>query len=139
MIMMPSRPQSVLWEFMRFLMAGGFAALVNFISRILFNRIVGFSTAIILAYLVGMITGFILFKILVFKPGKHHTAEEVAFFILINIAAVAQTWIISMVLYHLVLPRLDITSYAKASAHFVGIAVPAITSYAGHKYLTFKQ
>ena len=86
-----------------------------------------------------MITGFILFKILVFKPSKHHTAEEVSFFILINIVAVAQTWIVSMVLYHFVLPCLNTTSYAEAIAHFVGIAVPTLTSYAGHKHLTFKQ
>jgi putative flippase GtrA len=98
----------------------------------------GFSSAIIVAYVTGMITAFILSKYLVFAPGRHHTIKEIGFFTLVNLAAIAQTWIISMVMFHYVLSWLDVAIYKKEIAHFFGIAVPAFTSYLGHKYLTFK-
>ena len=47
-------------QFIRFLFTGGLAALVNFGSRILYNRWMGFSTAVCVAYVTGMITAFLL-------------------------------------------------------------------------------
>ena len=43
-------------EFIMFVAAGGFAALVNFLSRIVFNIWLSFETSVVLAYLVGMVT-----------------------------------------------------------------------------------
>ena len=44
-------------QFVAFLLTGGTAALINFISRIIYNQWLGFSSAVILAYLTGMVTG----------------------------------------------------------------------------------
>ena len=62
---------------------------------------------------------------------------EAAWFTLVNVLAVAQTLAISLLLADLVLPELGIVTYRKALAHAVGIAVPAVTSYFGHRYWTF--
>ena len=47
-------------EFARFIIVGGIAALVNFLSRIVFSEWMTFPVAIIVAYLVGMLTAYIL-------------------------------------------------------------------------------
>jgi putative flippase GtrA len=126
-------------EFLNFLFVGGFAALINVISRIFYNYYMGFSEAIILAYLTGMITAFLLSKFYVFDKSKHSTLHEITYFTLVNIAAVIQTWIVSMLLYHYLLKWMDISLYKKEIAHMVGVAVPVFSSYMGHKYLTFRK
>lgn len=126
-------------EFMQFLVVGGFAALVNFISRILINEWVGYRLAVILAYLVGMLTAFILSKIYVFeKSGRHHW-HELRDFTLVNLLAVVQVWLISVGLAEYLFPAAGYTFYAPEVAHLIGLAIPAVTSYLGHKYYSFRK
>lgn len=125
-------------QFIYFLITGGIAALVNFSSRIVFSQWFSFSIAIILAYLLGMVTAFVLAKVFVFKKSSHSNHVSAMYFTLVNVAAVAQTWIVSMVLAYLLLPALGVVAYVEEISHAIGIAVPAFTSYLGHKYLSFR-
>lgn len=59
-------------------------------------------------------------------------------FVAVNLFAVIQTYVISLALVEWLFPLLRITWYTYELAHFVGISVPIITSYIGHKYLTFR-
>lgn len=126
-------------EFLLFIMVGGFAALVNFLSRILYSEYVGFSLAIFFAYITGMITAFVLNKMFVFEESSNSTGHEVFYFTLVNLAAVLQTWLVSMALYHYVLMWLGVERYTMGIAHLAGVLVPVFSSYVGHKYLTFKS
>lgn len=129
-------------EFVRFLLTGGFAAAVNFLSRILYDTFVSFSVAIVLAYLTGMVTAYVLARLLVFKKSDRSVRDEMLWFSLINVAAVLQTWLVSMALYLYVLPQMMgnvLEVWHKEIAHFVGIVVPVFTSFLGHKYLTFRR
>lgn len=125
-------------QFVLFLMTGAFAALINFLSRIVFSRFVSFSVAIVLAYLVGMTTAFTLNKLFVFKESRQSLQRSALFFVLVNGVAILQTWLISMALLHVVLPRLGVTHFAPAIAHAVGVMVPVFTSYVGHKAWSFR-
>jgi putative flippase GtrA len=125
-------------EFVKFIVVGGFAAIVNFMSRIVYSMYMGFSSAIIIAYITGMVVAFVLSKYLVFAPGRHHTVKEIGYFTLVNLAAIAQTWIVSMTMFHYILVWLSVSLYREEISHFIGIAVPAFTSYFGHKHFTFK-
>lgn len=126
-------------EFMQFLVVGGFAALVNFVSRIIINEWVGYRLAVILAYLVGMLTAFILSKIYVFeKSGRHHW-HELRDFTLVNLLAVVQVWLISVGLAEYLFPAMGYTFYAPEVAHLIGLAIPAVTSYLGHKHYSFRK
>ena len=118
-------------------MTGGVAAAVNFGSRIAYNLFVNFSTAIILAYLTGMVTAYALARVFVFPETKQSHAKSGLYFTLVNLVAVLQTWVVSMLLAYYLLPSLGIDSYVKEIAHFVGIAVPVFTSFLGHKYFSF--
>jgi putative flippase GtrA len=124
-------------QFLIFLLTGGIAALVNFGSRILYNHWVDFSTAIVLAYITGMMTAFILAKFFVFKHSQQALHRSILFFLLINLVAVLQTWLVSMGMAYWALPALGVSWYAKEIAHAVGIVVPVFTSYLGHKRWSF--
>jgi putative flippase GtrA len=124
-------------QFAGFVVAGGIAAVANFLSRIAFNVVLGYATSIILAYLVGMVTAFLLNRSAVFAPSGKAMSVEALWFTLVNLLAVAQTLIISLLLANAVFPELGIVTYPKALAHAIGIAVPVVTSYFGHRYWTF--
>jgi putative flippase GtrA len=125
-------------QFLVFLLTGGFAAAVNFGSRILYNRAMPFSSAVICAYITGMITAFVLAKLFVFRDSRQATHRAAGWFILVNVVAVAQTWAISMLLVKWVLPALGVTAFAREIAHGVGVVVPVFTSYLGHKHFSFR-
>jgi putative flippase GtrA len=126
-------------EFIAFLITGGIAAGVNFFSRMIYSVWLDFSFAIILAYITGMITAFVLAKIFVFKSTSQKLHHSVLLFILVNIIAVTQTWLISMGLFYYLLPMVDINQFSREISHAIGVAVPVFTSYIGHKHLSFKN
>ncbi len=126
-------------EFIRFVVVGGFAALVNFISRILLNTVYNFRISVIIAYIVGMLTAYILTKIFVFAPSGKHPLKEFSYFTIVNGVAIVQVWLISVGLAEYLFPNVNFHFYSYEIAHFIGISVPVITSYYGHKYFSFKQ
>ena len=101
--------------------AGGFAALVNFVSRIIFNFWFSFEVSVVLAYLIGMITAYILTKIFVFKAKSVGLVSSSIKFTIVNILAVLQTYFISVYLYYWLNNNINF-DYNKEIAHFVGIA-----------------
>lgn len=126
-------------SFLLFLLTGGFAAAVNWGSRIVYNKWMPYSAAIVVAYITGMITAFILAKLFVFTKSTQSTGRSVFFFTLVNLVAVLQTWVVSVSLAYYVFPRMGFTWHARDVAHAVGVAVPVFTSYVGHKRWSFKH
>ena len=124
-------------QFVFFIVTGGIAAAVNFGSRIVFNWWVSFSLAIILAYLTGMMTAFILAKLFVFKNSRQSLPRSGMLFVLVNLVAVVQTWLISMALAYYVLPAIGVQAFVHEIAHAAGLIVPVFTSYVGHKKFSF--
>jgi putative flippase GtrA len=125
-------------QFLIFLLTGGTAAAVNFGSRIVYSKWLGFSTSVILAYITGMITAFVLAKLFVFKESQQSVQRAAIFFILVNVVAALQTWLISMGLAYYLLPSLGFTVFVKEIAHATGVVVPVFTSYLGHKHWSFR-
>lgn len=125
-------------QFLAFLVTGGIAAAVNFGSRILYNQWMGYSAAIVLAYLTGMATAFLLARAFVFQESTQTLHRSAFYFTLVNLAAVAQTWIVSVVLACYLLPALGIDRYVREIAHGAGVVVPVFTSYLGHKRWSFR-
>jgi len=126
-------------EFIQFVLVGGFAAIVNFISRIIFSEWMEFRVAVVAAYGIGMLTAYLLSKFLVFKPSGKKAHQEFFHFTLINITAVIQVWLISIGLAEYAFPWLVFDFHPEEVAHFIGLSVPVITSYLGHKHFTFAR
>lgn len=125
-------------QFLRFLVAGGVAAGANFGSRFVFSIFFTYGVAVFLAYLVGMLVAFLLMRGLVFNARQGPLAPQVTKFIGVNVLAVLQTLAISLLLARWVLPSVGIMDNAEALGHLVGVLVPVLTSYFGHKFLTFR-
>jgi len=125
-------------QFVIFLVTGGLAAAVNFGSRIVYNQWVNFPIAVVLAYLTGMVTAFVLARYFVFTESELSIQRSALWFVVVNIVAVIQTWLISMLLAYYLLPRMGLTRFIPEIAHAVGVVVPVFTSYLGHKRLSFR-
>ena len=125
-------------QFVKFVLAGGFAAIVNFGSRIVLSLWISYVPAIVLAYCIGMLTAFVVNKLFVFQDsvdGLHHQAS---WFVLINLVAVLQTVLISVLFADYLLPLIGMRWHPESVAHAIGLAIPVFTSFIGHKYLTFR-
>jgi putative flippase GtrA len=126
-------------QFFRFLVAGGIAALANFLSRIAFSTVMGLEAAVVLAYCVGMLVAFALMRSQVFPPSDAPVARQAALFVAVNLAAVVQTLVVTLLLARWLLPAMGVTRWVEEIAHGVGVIVPVVTSYFGHKHFSFRR
>lgn len=124
-------------QFLKFLVAGGVAAVVNFGSRIMLSHWMHYIPAIVIAYLIGMVTAFVLNRLFVFDGAVNSLRNQVGWFTLINLVAVIQTLVISLVLADYVFPVMGVVTHAETIAHGIGVMVPVLTSYLGHKHFSF--
>jgi putative flippase GtrA len=124
-------------QFARFVMVGGLAALANVVSRWAFNFAMPYVPSIVLAYGVGMATAFALNRRFVFAGATRPLHGQLLWFTAINVAALAQTLAVSLLLSRFLLPKLGWTFHPETIAHIVGVVVPVFTSYLGHRHLTF--
>ena len=122
----------------KFVMAGGVAAAANIGSRIGFSILLPFPAAVVLAFVVGLLSAFVLFRLFVFPQttGNQSTFGQLWRFTLINLVALPQTFLVSMFLLHL-MNRLGVGGSAETVAHSIGVIVPIVTSFLGHKYFSF--
>jgi energy-coupling factor transport system substrate-specific component len=125
-------------QFTRFLVVGGIALLVHWLSRLAFNIVMSYGWAIVLAYVVGMAVGFVLNKIYVFPCSVRSTQTEMIFFFFVNIAAFPLVWVLAYVMGEWFLIRYMPRDIALAIAHGVAITLPVFMNYALHKLVTFR-
>lgn len=125
-------------QFVVFLLTGGTAALVNFVTRILYNQWMGFSAAVVVAYVTGMITAYVLARLFVFRGSTQTLQRSMVFFTLVNVLAIVQTWAVSLLMAYTILPTLGVSQFRLEIAHAVGIVIPVFTSFLGHKYWSFR-
>lgn len=125
-------------QFARFLLTGGIAASANIGSRVVFSLWVPYIPAITLAFCVGLTTGFLLNRGWVFTRTGRGWLVEAMWFTAVNFVGLAQTIGISWILSKIILPALGQEAFVAETAHAIGVVVPVITSYLGHKYFTFR-
>jgi putative flippase GtrA len=126
-------------QFISFIFAGGVAAAVNFGSRFFYSGLgTSYGNAVILAYITGMVTAFVLTKLFVFEKSAHPVKKEFYYFTLVNLVAIAQTYVISVSFAKYVFPSIGFEFYPEAAAHAMGVAFPVFTSFIGHKYFSFR-
>jgi putative flippase GtrA len=124
-------------EFARFLLTGGVAAGVNVVSRWALSHAMVYEAAVAVAYLFGMATAYGLSRAFVFERSGRTMANEAVRFAIVNVAALAQVWVVSVGLARLVFPAVGFTWHAEDVAHLIGVVVPAVTSYFGHRHFSF--
>jgi putative flippase GtrA len=125
-------------QFGRFLLAGGVAALANWLSRFIFNLFMTYAEAIVAAYALGMAVAFVLNKHYVFPYSRRPVAAEMSFFVLFNLAAFPIVWVIAYLLGEQLLPGLLPRQLALALGHGCAVTVPALINFVLHKLITFR-
>jgi putative flippase GtrA len=53
------------------------------------------------------------------------------------VVALVQVWVVSVGLARLVFPAVGFTWHADDIAHLIGVTIPAVTSYFGHRHFSF--
>lgn len=124
-------------EFIKFLITSGIAAGVNVIARLGFSQFMSYEAAIIPAYGVGMLSAYILARAYVFEASGQSVQREMSGFVFVNLIGLLVVWGVSVSLYRYILPAIGWTYKPDLVAHMIGVASPAITSYFGHKYISF--
>jgi putative flippase GtrA len=125
-------------RFVRFLLTGGFAALINLGSRYVLNEFMSFEAAVAVAYLAGVVIAYVLAKVFVFDKSGSAVATEFRRFVIVNLLSLAVVWCVSVGLAINVFPALGFRWHAEAVAHFIGVLSPAVVSYLAHKHYTFR-
>ncbi|PZP33430.1 MAG: hypothetical protein DI603_08670 [Roseateles depolymerans] len=122
-----------------YLASGATAAAANFLSRFAFSRWMPFEAAVVLAYLVGMLVGFTLMRRFAFAGGSAPVRRQLVGYCLVNAAGVLQAVVVSSLALRWLFPRLFSDPLAmEPLAHLIGIAVPTVSSYFGHRNITFR-
>lgn len=124
-------------QFVLFIIAGGLAAGVNIGSRLLLGHWLAYVPSILIAYVLGMVTAFALNRQFVFAQAQNRLHQQAFWFVAVNLAAVVQTIVISLLLAHWLLPAFNIQFHNDTLAHVIGVLAPVATSYIGHKHLSF--
>jgi putative flippase GtrA len=125
-------------RFLKFLIVSGVAAAANIGSRVVFNVWMGYVPAILLAFCVGLTTAFVLNRIFVFKETVNPLHRQAFWFTVVNLAAVVQTLVVSLLLARWLFPSIGFDWHDETVAHAFGVAVPVLTSFVGHKRLSFR-
>jgi putative flippase GtrA len=121
----------------RFLVAGGIAALVNWLVRFPVELILPYFAALIVATCVGMTCGFLLYRAWVFPGSTRPLAGQIRDFVLVNLTGQATMLGVAALVRQLLISVEVGTLVAGASAHALGIAVGAVVNYLGHRHVTF--
>lgn len=125
-------------RFLKFLIVSGVAAAANIGSRIFFNVWMGYVPAILLAFCVGLTTAFVLNRAFVFRETVNPLHHQAFWFTVVNLAAVVQTLAVSLLLARWLFPSIGFDWHDETVAHAFGVAVPVLTSFVGHKHLSFR-
>lgn len=125
-------------QFLAFLAVSGLAAVANIGSRIAFDLAMPYTAAIVCAFCVGISVAFVLNKLLVFRQATRPVPQQMFWFLLVNLAALLQTLGVSLLLVHWLFPLAGFRTHAETVAHGIGVAIPAVTSFFGHRYFSFR-
>ena len=130
---------STIRELAAYLGAGITAAASNFAARFAFSHVVSFEVAVALAYVVGMIVGFTLMRSYAFTSSRRPMSRQMLDYCWVNLLGVVQTVVTSSLMLRQVFPHFfSDADLLEPWAHLFGIAVPAVSSYFGHKWFTFR-
>jgi len=133
-----SKPASERERFLRFVVTGGIAAGVNVGVCWLLSFVMSYEMAVALSYLAGMTTAFTLARTYVFDGEGGRATMQYSRFALVNAVAFAQVWLVSVGLARGLFPAIGYTFHADTVAHVIGVGSPIVTSYIGHKKISFR-
>lgn len=126
-------------RFARFFLVGVAAAALNIFSRVLISRLVRFEYAVALAFPIALTFAFVMSRFFVFEPSKRPVWDQYLRFLIVNLVALVQVWLVSVGLTYWVFPLIGWTYYPELFAHTIAVCSPVLTSFYAHKAFTFSE
>lgn len=125
-------------ERIRFLLAGGSAAFLNWIIRFPLSMFLPYAAAVSVATAIGMVAGFFLYRNLVFQGATRPLWLQIRDFIGVNLVAGIATVLSAMVLSSGPWWPEAYKQFAPSVSHLAGIGIGAVVNFFGHKLFTFR-
>ncbi|MFN3607425.1 MAG: GtrA family protein [Hyphomonas sp.] len=125
-------------ERIRFLVAGGSAAFLNWVIRFPLSLFLPYAAAVTVATAIGMVAGFFLYRSLVFQGSTRSIWLQIRDFIGVNIVAGIITVLAALALSAGPWWPEAYTHYAPGASHLAGIGIGAVVNFFGHKLFTFR-
>jgi putative flippase GtrA len=126
-------------ETARFLLAGGAAALLNWLVRFPLSYVMPFAGAVTIANVIGMVFGFLAYRHFVFPGSSRLLVHQLRDFIVVNLFSMAVVVAVSVVFADHVFPLMRLDWQIEAISHAIGIAAGAVTNYFGHRKFSFAK
>lgn len=123
---------------LRFLLAGGLAAAINWSARFPLASTMGFLPAVAAATAIGMGFGFVTYRLLVFPGSPRRVSRQLRDFVLVNAASLLVVVAAAALFRRLLLP-LGPEAAVEPAAHALAIAAGAVVNYLGHSSITFRR
>lgn len=125
-------------RFLKFVLTGGTSAIFNLGSRVLFSQYLSFSQAVVLSYVVGIMVAYFLARRFVFQSSSATVRRSFTGFLVVNLWGVFQTLGISLLLLNFLAMFASKNAVSEFLSHFIALSSTVITSYLGHKYISFR-
>lgn len=122
----------------RFLLAGGAAALVNWLARFPLSWVMPYGFAVVGAACIGMVFGFVAYRAYVFRDFGRGGLRQVPDFLLVNAVTTILVTAVALAGRDLLGIVGVPCGRAEAIAHAAGIAAGAVGNYFGHAAITFR-
>ena len=125
-------------QFFGFLVVGGVAALLHWLTRILLSVWLSFSSAVIIAYVIGMSVAFLLNSYFIFPRSEKARHAQARDFIWVNLSFFPIVWLASLMINHF-LKLIGMVSHTEELAHALAISLPMFATFLIYKFFTFKD
>jgi len=123
----------------RFILAGGLAALINWLVRFPLSYLMPFAGAVAAANVVGMVFGFVAYRLFVFPGSNRRLVHQLRGFIVVNLLSTLVVVSVSVILSSYILPLIGWRWQIEAISHAAGIAAGAVSNYFGHRQFSFAR
>lgn len=123
--------------FLLFVLIGCFASAVNLGARLAIDVWTSYEVAILLAFPIALTTAFLLNRAYVFDAKDGRWTQQYWRFLIVNLAALAQIFVISVALARWLFPAIGFAWHADTVAHAIGLISPIFTSYWAHRRFSF--
>ena len=124
-------------KFILFLFVGSSCAIVNIVSRVIFDVWFGYSISVFMAFFIGLFLAFFLNFQYVFPSSNKPIFHQAKGFILTNLFFLPVIWLTSLILQKF-FNTLSFITHPYLLAHILAVSIPIFFSFLIYKFSIFK-